>query len=143
MAATATIRALPTPAQTDRTPVRLHFPKKFADDHHLLSASKKFSPQRFMHVVNGRNRRKNLEGSGETAYKRILEYALDLKNEYVDANEGKEYGWIKIAAERMGIKYTTLWNIVDGSVTRVASSTVDRIAKRNGIPIAIFYDPEL
>lgn len=109
---------------------------EYADRHHLLLAIKEYGTKARLQKVA------KLPPTGEVALLRILEYAFDLHDEYVDEHED-EYGWKTYAANRMGIPATTLYAIIRGDVSQVASTTVDRIIKHSGIPARIFYDAEI
>jgi len=39
--------------------------------------------------------------------------------------------------------YAVLLKVISGEQARVSTRTVDRIARATGIPVRIFYDPEL
>jgi len=103
-----------------------------AEKHHIFVAAKLYRNKRRLQKVE------SLEASGVVACKRIREFAWDLGAEY-----GWKYGWKMKASDKIGLNYRTLWNILRGVVTVVTTATVDRVAQHSGVPIALFYDPEM
>lgn len=104
----------------------------YVESHHLLKAAKEYGSRRRLRQVE------DLLPSGVVACSRIKEFAYDL-----GAEMEWSYGWKALAARRMQINYRTLWNIITGVVTTVNTATVDHIARHSGIPISVFYDPEI
>ena len=105
---------------------------QYADKHHLLVAAREYGSRRRLRKVE------DLQPSGEVACSRVREYAFDL-----GAELDMKHGWLTKAAERMGIHRNTLWNITHEVVRSISTETVDQIARASGIPIGIFYDPEV
>lgn len=115
---------------------------EYADKHQLLIA-------RAEHVTSRRRLRDaaTLQPSAEVACERIREYCHDLRE-----LELADYGdrWRAECARRIGMwseedsgGYAVLLKVISGEQARVSTRTVDRIARATGIPVRIFYDPEL
>jgi hypothetical protein len=81
-----------------------------------------------------------LRPSGEVACERIREFGWDLG---VEARIAHPNGWIATASRALGLHEATGWLIISGRATCVATATVDAVAKHTGVPVRIFYDPEL
>lgn len=109
-------------------------PKKHehADGHKLFYAHQKYFSKRRIDALE-----ESYEASGEVACRRIREFAWDL-----GAELNWEYGWKAMAADRLGLGYTTMWNIIQGVVTTISTRTVDHVALRSGVPVGVFYDSE-
>jgi hypothetical protein len=105
---------------------------EYAVGHHLLLAAKEYGNKRRLRKVE------DLRASGEVACERVKEFAYDLGAELEFV-----YGWKASAARRMGLTYSTMWNIIMGDITAISTKTVDHVARHSGIPVSVFYDPEL
>lgn len=103
----------------------------FAIDHKVLEAQKRFGTKARLRLA------KRKRSCAEVAAERIREFAWDL-----GADKGWDM-WIAEAARRMGLSYTTTWNIVRGRKTRVGPDVVDQISQHTGVPVAVFYDEEV
>lgn len=75
--------------------------------------------------------------SGVVAMERAMQFAWDIG---ADMNHG--YGWKAYAARRMGLNYSTAWQLIQGLTPSLSTKTVDRIALRTGVPVSSLYDPE-
>lgn len=88
-----------------------------------------------------------LRPSAEVACERIQEYCFDMRDlELSDLGDR----WRAECARRLGMwseedhgGYGVLLKVINGEQTRVSTRTVDRIARHTGIPVRMFYDPEL
>lgn len=105
----------------------------FVESHHILLASKKYGSRERIQAA----KKKTWRASGEVACARIREFAYDLGAEIEWA-----YSWKAAAARRLGLSYTTMWNIISQHVTTVSTRTVDHVAKISGVPVREFYDNE-
>jgi transcriptional regulator with XRE-family HTH domain len=61
--------------------------------------------------------------------------------EHLGASVGKRRGWKAEVARAMGIHPSYVTKIVAGSVTRVSTDVIERIATRIGFERAFFFDP--
>jgi hypothetical protein len=115
---------------------------EYADQHKLLIARAEF-------VTSKRRLRdaSTLRPSAEVACERIREYCWDLRElELSDLGDH----WRAECARRIGMwsdedhsGYGVLLQVISGSQQRVSTRTVDRIARATGIPVRVFYDPEI
>lgn len=132
--------ALPKPRRSDllvllptlrasRRPLPKH---DYADKHHVLAAFKKYSSAERIKAA-----KKNYLASGEVACARVREFAYDLGAEVEWAR-----GWKAKAAARLGLGYSTMWNILTEHITSISTHTVDRVARTSGVPAWVFYDNE-
>lgn len=106
----------------------------YAVSHHLLLARKE-------HAKNLKRRLRAVEelrASGEVACERLREFAYD-----IGADMEWERGWKAEAAKQCGLNYSTMWSIIMKDLTSISTRTVDHVARKSGIPISVFYDPEL
>lgn len=72
--------------------------------------------------------------SGEIACERIRELGFDLGAE-LEWNR-----WMADVATKLGLTYETARLIFNGERISVSTRTVDRVHRKTGIPIAVFYD---
>lgn len=119
---------LPT-LRSSRRPLPKH---DYADKHHVLLAFKKYSSAERI-----KSAKKSFLASGEIACARVREFAYDLGAEVEWA-----YGWKAKAAARLGLGYSTMWNILTEHITSISTRTVDRVAAVSGVPVWVFYDNE-
>jgi hypothetical protein len=105
---------------------------KYASQHHLLRAAKKYGGARRLRAAE------SLTPSGEVACQRIREFAYDLGAETEWA-----HGWKAAAARALGLSYSTMWSILMRDITTIGTRTVDHVARTSGIPVSVFYDPEV
>jgi hypothetical protein len=78
------------------------------------------------------------EPSGTTAANRVYELAWDIGRDM-----HHDYGWKAYAARRLGLKYGTALQIINGRRERLGTRVVDQIASATGCPVRIFYDEEI
>lgn len=120
------------PALAKRSQYPVH---QFAEEHKLFKARA---------LVTSRRRLRDaaeLRASGEVACSRIREFAWDVGTELREEQPNR---WMApIARDVLGINEHTGWAIISGLSTSVSTTTVDTIARFTGIPIGVFYDPEL
>ncbi len=102
----------------------------FATDHKLLSLINQYKTKKRLEWAEKRR------PCAEVAAERIREYAWDL------GAEKDWYRWIAESARKMGMNYSTVYQIVTGKKTRVGPDVVDQISRVTGIPVGVFYDEE-
>jgi hypothetical protein len=126
-----------------RLPEHVH-----ANAHHLFLAEREYS-----RTLKKRSAKLEELGdeaaSGAIACKRVREFAYDVGFHWV-AENFDDYddftavrGWPAEAARRCGLRYGTMWAILNRDITHISTRTVDKIARKTGIPVSVFYDPEL
>ncbi len=112
---------------------RIKLPRHdYAARHPLLRAAHYYGSKKRLRVVQ------DLEPSGRVACERVREYAFDLGAEYEHS-----YGWMAKVAKKMKLNYHTLYCIINERVDSISTRTVDHIARCSGIPVRVFYDPEI
>lgn len=112
---------------------RIKLPKhEYAAKHLLLRAAIEHGSRKRLRLVE------DLDPSGSVACDRIREYAFDLGAEYQH-----EYGWMAKVAKKMHINYHTLYCIIKERTSSISTRTVDQVARMSGIPVGVFYDPEI
>lgn len=98
-----------------------------ARDHVLLRELRK--PRRRMQSAAA------LEASGEVAARRIRELAWDLGSDL-------EYSrWMAHVSRELDVPYDTMRAIIHNQRPTVSTATVDRVARKLGLPAGAFYDP--
>lgn len=51
--------------------------------------------------------------------------------------------WIAEVSRQLDLPYSTCWKIARGKITSLSTHTVDKIARKTGIPVSVFYDGEV
>jgi hypothetical protein len=124
-------KGVPVKAQFARPIERLP-DHEYAHEHKLLKA-------RHEHSTSKRRLRDaaHLRPSGEVACERVRELMWDL---------GAELDWTRWVCEvsrQIGINERTGQGIASCERLSISTQTVDAIARHTGIPVRVFYDPEL
>lgn len=85
----------------------------------------------------------DLRPSAEVACERIREFAWDVGAEARAATEDGGPGWMAGAARALGLNEDYGREIINGTLERVGTRTVDAVSAHTGVPVRIFYDPSL
>lgn len=114
---------------------RAKYPQhEHSDQHKALRAREEFGSRRRLRDAA------ELRPSAEVACERIREFAWDVGAE---ARAERPDAWMAGAARALGLGEDYGRLIINGTVYRVGTRTVDAVAKHTGVPVRIFYDPEL